>query len=237
MSVPRFGALSMTVVLSLAAAGAGAAEPANATTPPTASTSSATESEPEVTIIDLTDGPEPDHQAYAAGMSAGAALLFTKGSPSPTPGGVFAFTFSFGLGPGGARVPWTLDAFASFTATRSSFKSDIQSYPDRWTELGARLVYRQDAGFFAEHYLAFGLGGVWTSYGRCTQPEDLDANGNCANKGIVAPGLLLAPAVALQEWTTRLSRYGVELAVPVELSNHSGFAIFARFYAQLGLRR
>ncbi len=234
MTVSRLGAFSAALAVFVATALAGAAEPP---APAPAAAKTAEPEEPEVTIIDLTEEPEPDHQAYAAGMSAGPALIVTKGSPSPTFGGNFVFTFSFGLGPGGARIPWSIDAFASFTATRSSFKADIQAYPDRWTEIGARLVYRGESGFFAERFLALGLGGAWTSYGRCSKPEDLDAKGNCTNKGIVAPGLLLAPALGLQEWTSRTSRYGLELAVPVEISSHSGFAVFARFYAQLGLRR
>ena len=197
-----------------------------------------TEEPTEVEIIDLSDEPEPDAQAFAIGLQAGPALFHTNGSEDKVvPAADFSFTFDLGLGPGGARVPWTLEPFVAFALTRASLSSTVNVFPDRWTEIGARIVWRGQ-GSFDGHWLSFGLGGVWTSYGRCGDVV-LDPNNNlvCTERHDLTPALLVDLGVGLQEWTTRIARYGFTLRAPIEISGHPGIGGVLAFYAQVGFKR
>ena len=198
----------------------------------------------EVQIIDLTDGPEPDPQALAIGVSGGVAGLRTRGSSGVTAAADFSFTFDVGLGAGGARVPWSLQAFASFAITRATLSSDVQVFPDRWTEIGVRAVYRgaPGSGLLDGRWLSLGLGGVWTSWGSCGQGSDLvvmdPINGPvCTSRHELAPAGLIDVGVGVQEWSTRFARYGFGVRAPFELSSHWGWGAVAFFYAQLGFGR
>lgn len=250
----------VSLALPVAFASVGAARGDDATAPPTtpatsspsaaASTSSSTEpprkgrkvvTEPtEVELIDLTGEVDPDPQRYAVGVEAGASLLYTHGSGAPVGAGAFAATFAFGLGPGGARVPWSIEAFAGFSVTRAALDSAVRTFPDRFTEIGARLVYRGDHGLLEQRWLAVGAGLVWSSYGTCSTGSALDpstGNVTCIDAHSISPGALLDLGVGMQEWTSRSARYGIAVRAPFELSAHWGFAAMATFYAQLGLGR
>lgn len=198
----------------------------------------------EVELIDLTDGPQPDPQALAVGLTAGPAVFHTRGSQGVSAAADFSFTFEAGLGPGGARAPWSVQAFVSFAVTRASLASDVQVFPDRWTEVGVRAIYRgiPGSGLLDGRWLSLGLGAVWTSWGSCEAGSDLVVVNSlgfveCTSRHEIAPGGLIDVGVGLQEWSTRFARYGFGVRAPFELTSHWGWGAVAFFYAQLGLGR
>ena len=229
--------LALSMVSAVAASSLARAEPSTTEPPkpaPVPNKGRRTVDEPtEIEVLNFVDEVERDPQALAVGLSAGLGMLATKGSSSARAAANFAFTFDFGLGPGGARVPWSIEPFAAFSITPATFNSDVQQFPDRFTELGARLVYRGNSGLFAERFVAVGLGLVWTSWGTCSEP----APALCDNRHDLAPTALVDLGLGIQEWVVRGARYGFEVLTPVEVSKHPGFGLFAAFYGQLGLGR
>jgi hypothetical protein len=200
----------------------------------------------EVEIVDLTDEPEPDPQALAIGLQAGPALFHTNGSENKiVPAADFSFTFDVGLGPGGNRVPWSIEPYFAFAITRASLSSTVNVFPDRWTEIGARIVWRGE-GSLDGHWLSLGLGAVWTSAGSCdfhgaADPATgdvpcQDAAGN-SSKFNLTPAFLVDVGVGLYEWRARVARYGFLLRAPFEISGHPGVGGVVGFYAQVGFRR
>ncbi|GAC1393709.1 MAG: hypothetical protein NVSMB47_01480 [Polyangiales bacterium] len=194
-------------------------------------------------LIDLTDGPQPDPLAMAVGLTGGLAGFHTRGSQGVSAAADFSFTFEAGLGPGGARAPWSVQAFVSFAITRASLASDVQVFPDRWTEVGVRAIYRgmPGSGLLDGRWLSLGLGAVWTGWGTCAHGSELaalQAAGAPACTAVdIAPGGLIDVGVGVQEWSTRFARYGFGVRAPFELSSHWGWGAVAFFYAQLGLGR
>ena len=260
-SVRRSVALAAALLPGLVALGvassSSAQEPAAASASVTSTASASPSSTPlrrkveeptEVEIIDLSDEPEPDAQAFAIGLQAGGGALHTNGSEDKVvPAADFSFTFDLGLGPGGARVPWTLEPFVAFAITRASLSSTVNVFPDRWTEIGARIVWRGE-GSLDHHWFSFGLGAVWTSYGSCAhdpsqQADPTTGNLACLPKGDLpaktdlTPALLVDVGVGLYEWTARFARYGFLLRAPVEISGHPGVGGIFAFYAQVGFKR
>ena len=226
---------AFAVATSVAASSLARAEPSTTEQPPPSPAKGRrTVTEPtEIEVLNFVDEVERDPQSLAVGLSGGLGMLATKGSSSARAAANFAFTFDIGLGPGGARVPWSIEPFAAFSITPATFNSDIQAFPDRFTELGARFVYRGNAGLLEGRFLAVGLGLVWTSWGSCSQP----APALCDNRHDLTPAGLVDLGFGIHEWTARTARYGFELLTPVEVSKHPGFAVFGAFYAQLGLGR
>jgi hypothetical protein len=242
MSPVAFVPRAVVFAAALASVAASSLAPADEGTPTTPTTTSTTEpprkgrrtaDEPtEIEVLNFVDEHERDPQAYAVGLSVGIGGISTKGSARVVPAAAFAFTFDFGLGPGGARVPWSLEPFAAFAITPASFDSDVRKYPDRFTELGTRLVYR-GSGALEGRFLSLGLGLVWTSFGDCPrpQPERCDLHGN------LVPAFLVDLGVGVVEWQVRGARYGFGVAGPIELSKYPGGGVFGFFYGQLGLGR
>ena len=205
----------------------------------------------QVETVTVESAPDRDRQAFAVGIDAGLAYLLTRGSGAGVGAASFGFDFDFGLGPGGAHVPWTLEAFISFAITPDVFRSNVQPrYPDRFTSFGARLVYRATSGVLERRWLSIGAGLVWTSFGRCDRDEDYgqavtyDALGNqvvapsaCINHGTVKAAPMIDLGAGLYEWTARAARYGFALRSPIELSSHPGIGLIGLFYGTMGLGR
>jgi hypothetical protein len=183
------------------------------------------DAEDEVEVITLEGEPEYDRQRFAVGLLGGLGWVTTRGSGLGVGIADFALLGEFGLGRYGMRVPWTLEFFVAFALNRQSFQGDSTTHPNRFTEAAARLVYRGEQGLLEGRWLSLGAGIVFTSY---AQP-DVSASGN------IAPGALLDLGFGVQEWTTRLVRYGFGARVPVELSKHPGVGAIGFFYAQVGL--
>jgi hypothetical protein len=219
---------------SASASASTAASASSATRPPTDEVAAAAERrrarerrEQQVEVVDLTPEQELDPQRFAVGGDAGLGWLTSKGSGAGQAALDFALTFAFGLGPGGARVPWTIEAFAAFALTGSTFRGGNASgagNPDRFTELGARLVYRFPEGALQGSWLSAGAGIVFSSWG--------DPNGA---HGDVSPGGLVDLGVGVHEWVSRRARLGIAFRVPVQLSAHPGIGGLGVFYAQIGI--
>ncbi len=180
-------------------------------------------SEDEIEVITLDGDPEYDRQRFAVGLHSGLGWLTTRGSGAGNAVADFGLLGEFGLGTYGARVPWTLEVFAAFAITRSSFSGDSTNHPNRFTEAGARIVLRGD-GLLANRWLSLGGGIVFTSHGGAT---GRDAE--------ISPGGLVDVGFGVYEWITRLVRYGFAARVPIELSSHPGVGAIGFFYAQVGL--
>jgi hypothetical protein len=199
-----------------------AASTSASSTTPTSFSRKSTE-EVEVEVITLEGEPEYDPQRFAVGLSAGGGWLDTRGSGAGAGVGNFGILGEFGLGQYGARAPLTIEVFASFALNQGSFSAGGNIHPNRFTELGGRLVWRPEGGLLADRWLSLGAGIVFTSWGKD------------GDQGNVAPGALLDVGAGLFEWKTRLVRYGVGLRAPVELSSHPGVGALGFFYAQVGL--
>lgn len=235
VSRPRLVSLTLAIPLMLwAGAGAGAAS-----------------TEPqEVEIITLEGEPEYDRQRFAVGAQGGIGWFDTKGSGRGEPAVDFGIVAEIGLGQYGARIPWTLEIFASFAVTRTSLTatSEVGKHPNRFTEIGARFVYRGSDGWLAARWISVGAGIVLTSFNApdtispaeraaCTAGTAGTAGTgtNCTFPDTGVFGGLLDFGFGIHEWTTRLARYGFGARVPVELSAHPGIGLVGFFYAQLGL--
>lgn len=196
----------------------------------------------EVEVVDLTEA-ERDPQFFALGAHLGGGFLAnTRGGGQSALHS--AITFDFGLGPGGKRVPWTLEPWAAFAITYGVL-FEKGGHPNRFTEIGVRVVYRFEQGFFANRWLSLGAGAVWTSRRpssgflgdkRCFVNEDAAtaAGYDCSVKQGISPGLLVDIGVGLHEFTTRRIRWGFALRTPIQISSTPGFAAFATIYAQVG---
>ncbi len=196
----------------------------------------------EVEVVDLTGDRDP--QFFALGAHIGGGYLWNNKSIGQGAGHA-ALTFAFGLGPNGARVPWTLEPYAAFAITYGAVL-EKGGHPNRFTEIGARIVYRGEQGLLAHRWLSLGGGLVWTSQrpssgflspGReCfNDPDKATAAGlDCSEKQGISPALLVDLGVGLQEWTTRRARFGFALRTPLQISSAPGFAAFLTVYGQVG---
>jgi hypothetical protein len=200
---------------------------------------------PAPTIVEIIDlGGERDTQAFAMGAQVGAAYLYNRNSAGAA-GVDIALIADIGLGPGGARVPWTLEPFLGFAITYNAL-AQKRGHPNRFTEIGARVVYRFDHGLLEGRWASVGAGLVWTSTrpssgysdpsNACREESDRAATLglDCSSDGSISPGGLLDLGFGLKEWTIRRARWGFGARVPIQLSAMPGFAAIGFFYAQVG---
>ncbi len=201
----------------------------------------------EIEVVDLS--PEGDPQAFALGAQLGVGVLAVSGGGPLQATTDAAFVGEWGLGPQGKRVPWTVEPWLAFAMPINQL-ADKGGYPSRFTEFGARLVYRWDErGWLPNHWIGVGLGAVWSNTRptsgffdpkrRCYRDltSAVAAGLDCSSLGNIAPGLLVDLSVGLLETTIRRARWGFGLRVPVQLSSHPGFGVLGFFYAQVGAAR
>lgn len=198
----------------------------------------------EVEVIDIT--PDRDSQALAFGAQVGGGLLAVRQGGAPQATVDVALVADFGLGPGGARTPWTLEPWIGFAVPFNAL-GDKRGYPDRFTELGVRIVHRWGENSLLPHqWVSLGVGAVWSN----TRPSSglfdprrlcfaneaqASAEGlDCSRSGEISPGALLDIGFGIHETVVRRARWGFGVRTPVQLSQTPGFAIFGFFYAQVG---
>lgn len=198
----------------------------------------------EVEVIDLS--PDRDAQALAFGAQLGAGMLAVRyGGPVQMNFDV-ALVVDIGLGPGGARTPWTLEPWIAF-AMPYNLLVDKRGYPNRFTEIGVRIVHRwADDSVLAHRWVSLGTGLVWSNTkpssglldprGLCTRNEaQAAAEGlDCSRSGEVAPGLLVDLGIGLHETVIRRARWGFGVRAPLQISKTPGVMILGFFYAQVG---
>lgn len=195
----------------------------------------------EVEVIDLTGDRDP--QAFALGAHIGGGLLTNVHSGGQGAGHV-SLVGDFGLGVNGART-WSLEPFLGFAITYGVL-AQKGGHPNRFTEIGARMVYRGDHGLLESRWISFGLGLVWSSRRPSSgffDPsrgcfDDIDkataAGLDCSRNTGISPGLLVDLGVGVHEWVVRRARWGFALRTPVQISSSPGVAILGVFYAQVG---
>lgn len=195
----------------------------------------------EIEVIDLTGDRDP--QAFALGAHIGGGFLTNVHSGGQGAAHV-ALVADFGLGANGART-WSLEPFASF-AVAYGVLFEKGGHPNRFTELGARLVYRPEGGLLAHRWVSFGAGLVWTSRrpssgfldpSRACLDDSAKANElglDCSRDASISPGLLVDLGVGIQEWVVRRARWGFGVGTPIQISSSPGFAVLAFFYGQVG---
>jgi len=199
-----------------------------------------------VQVIDL--GGDRDPQGFAMGAMIGPGVLYTTGSAPQLAIGTM-LTAHFGLGEGGKRVPWTVEPFLGFSVTFNLLR-EVRGYPNRFTEIGARVVYRFSDGWLDGRWFSLGAGAVWTSRrpssgyfdpsGACRADDKTKAEGlglDCSRDENISPGLLVDLGVGLIEQTVRRARWGLAARLPLQISSTPGFAALAVFYAQIGTAR
>lgn len=199
----------------------------------------------EVEVVDLTEGAV-DPQRLAVGPQIGGGWMTNQGSKGAGFVDV-ALAVDIGLGAGGARVPWSLEPYFAFAVTYGTGLG-AGVHPNRFTEIGARIVYRFPGGPLDGSWLSLGGGLVWTS----TKPSSgylgsapckrdqaaAEAQGlSCADDGDIAPGGLIDVGIGVREWTTRRARVGFGVRAPLQLSSNPGFGVLGFFYAQVGTGR
>jgi hypothetical protein len=183
--------------------------------------------ERSVEIVDLTPEQQIDPQRFSVGGDAGLGWLTNRGSGVGQPSVNFAISAAFGLGPGGAHEPWSIEAFVAFALTYSTIRG-TSGDPNRFTELGARLVYRLPDGPLAHRWVSLGAGLVFSSWGAPgTDPARA--------RGDVTPGALVDLGIGVYEVLMRRARVGIALRVPIQLSAHPGIGTLGVFYAQIGV--
>jgi hypothetical protein len=201
---------------------------------------------PEPTVVEVVDlGGDRDPQSFAMGVQLGPGLFYTSGS-APQLGFGTMLTADFGLGEGGKRIPWSFEPFVGFAVTYNLL-TDTRGYPNRFTEIGARFVYRFSTGWLEDRWFSLGAGAVWTSRrpssgyfhpsGACRSdnPADAAALGlDCSPNEPISPGLLVDLGVGLIEQKVRRARWGIAARLPLQISSTPGLAALAVFYAQIG---
>lgn len=197
----------------------------------------------EVEVVDLTGDRDP--QFFALGAHIGGGYLNNVASGSGQGAAHSSVVFNFGLGPNGARVPWTLEPFLGFSIAYGVL-AEKGGHPNRFTEIGTRLVYRGETGLLSQRWLAFGLGLVWTSRTASSgfrdpsrlcfsDPDAGSAAGlDCSHNTGINPALLVDLGVGLHEWTVRRARWGIALRTPLQISHTPGLAVLLSFYGQVG---
>lgn len=204
---------------------------------------------PEPTVVEVINlGGDRDPQGFAMGAQLGPGFFYTRGSAGQL-GFDMALTADFGLGDDGKRVPWSIEPFIAFAVTYNLL-AEVRGYPNRFTEIGARVVYRFDGGVLDGNWLSLGAGVVWTQRrpssgyfdpsGACRADDKTRANTlglDCSTDEHIDPGLLLDVGVGLYEWKVRRARWGFGARVPVQISSTPGFATIGFFYAQIGTAR
>jgi hypothetical protein len=229
---------------------------ARADDPPASASASASETppppkslrkvRPEPTVVEMVNlGGDRDPQGFAMGVQFGPSLLYTRGS-APQFAVDTALVGEFGLGPGGNRVPWTLEPFLAF-AVPYNVVAENGGHPNRFTEIGVRIVYRFDGGVLDGRWLSLGGGVVWTSRrpssgffdpsGACRRDNLAQANAlglDCSHDDNISPGALVDVGVGVIEWKVRRARWGIGARVPVQISSTPGFGAIGFFYAQVG---
>ncbi|MBI2389866.1 MAG: hypothetical protein HYV09_09760 [Deltaproteobacteria bacterium] len=197
----------------------------------------------EVEIIDLS--PDHDPQAFAFGAQLGGGFFAVK-EGGPGQGAVdVALVVDIGLGPGGKRAPWTLEPWIAF-AIPINVLIEQAGQPNRFTEVGARVVHRWTDGLLANKWVSLGVGAVWTATRQssgfydprrlCVRDEALAAREglDCSRTGGISPGALVDVGFGLHEWVVRRARWGFGARVPVQISAFPGVAVIGFFYAQIG---
>lgn len=235
--------MTLRAVLSFVLATTVVAPSAHAEEPAPAKKSLRRKVEPpsEVEVIDLTGDRDP--QAFALGAHIGGGYLTNVHSIGQGAGHV-ALVADFGLGANGSRV-WSIEPFISF-AIPYGVLFQKGGHPNRFTELGARMVYRPEAGLLAHRWVSFGAGLVWTSRRPSSgffdpsracfgDPDKAAALGlDCSRQDAISPGLLVDFGIGLHEWVVRRARWGFGVETPLQLSSSPGFAVLGFFYAQVG---
>jgi hypothetical protein len=225
---------------------AASASPSTSASPPASAT--ATTGEPaEIEVIDLTPEPERDPQRYAVGAQVGAMWMTNRGSGHGTGALDFALVGTFGLGSGGARVPFSLDVWvgAAIAHKLLSLDPSEETSPNRFTEMGVRLVYhREPSGAFSWFSLGGGL--VWTTTRQFNDDRydsicnDLTAAKNagvaCGGRGLIAPAALYDVGFGIYESISHLKRAGVAIRFPGQISRFPGIGAVLYVYGQIGLR-
>jgi hypothetical protein len=228
---------------------AAASASAQASASPSASTKSKTGEPTEIEIIDLTPEAPRDPQRIAIGGQVGGMWMTNRGSGHGTGALDFAMLGTFGLGEGGARVPFSLEVWAAAAIVHKALSLDPseETAPNRFTELGVRLVYhREPSGAFSWFSLGGGL--VWTSTRKasddrvdplCTSDPAAAkaASVACGSAGDITPGALFDVGVGIYEWLSHGSRAGIGLRFPGQISHFSGIGTVLYLYGQVGLRR
>lgn len=209
----------------------------------TKATETTDDAEPVVEVITLNPEAELDRQRYAVGISAGGGWMTNSGSGPGAGLGSFGIALSFGLGRGGARVPWTLQPYASFAITGASLSSESTVHPNRFTEFGARVMYRF-SGALAHQWVSLGPGIAWTSrtpsqaeVAACLTRTGQSAPAQCRDAADISPAFVLDLGFGAYEITTRIARFGLGVRAPVQLSAYPGIGVIAFFYGELGLDR
>lgn len=207
-----------------------------ASSAPGASSASSKAAPGEVEIVDVTEDPVRSPQWLAVGLALGAGYLTIKTDAGH--GSVAldaAIHIDFGLGPGGDPTRWSLGPYLA--AAFVPFGSN--PVPNRFAELGARLVRR----FEAPMWVSLGLGLAVTNR-QIVLPADqaaLCASGKTAavqcgtDRNIL--GAVLDLGVGLYEARARSLRWGVGARVPVQISAHPGIGAFLFVYGSVGVGR
>jgi hypothetical protein len=202
----------------------------------------------EVEVIDLDPEPTRDPQRIAIGGQLGGMWMTNRGSGAGTGALDFAVMGTFGLGSGGARVPFSLDVWAGAAIVHTAFnlQPGQETAPNRFTEIGVRLVYhRQPSGGFA--WVSLGGGLAWTSTRQLSddtvdplcntdRPKAKSIGIDCGSVGNIGPGALFDVGFGIYEWMSRGSRAGVGLRFPGQISHFPGIGAVLYLYGQVGLR-
>lgn len=200
--------------------------------------------ETEVEIIDLS--PDHDPQAFAFGAHLGGGYFAVR-EGGPGQGAVdVALVVDIGLGPGGKRAPWTLEPWIAF-AVPINVLIERAGQPNRFTELGVRVVHRWTDGLLANKWVSLGIGAVWTATRQSSGFYDprrlcLTNDTAAAREGLdcsrpnggISPGGLVDVGFGLHEWVVRRARWGFGARIPVQISAYPGVAVLGFFYAQIG---
>ena len=186
-----------------------------------------------------------DRQRFAPGLVLGGGWLDNKGAGAGGGLTTIELSIDIGLGPGGARIPWSIEAFGGigFEPTLSH----ASEVPNAFTTFGARAVLRPPN--LPWNWFAVGVGVAWTdtvvgSTAQWSTPihsvnagQSVASGSNCGVRCAVdyGPGALFELEAGVFEWTTRRTRMGFGVRIPVQISQWPGIGVFGFLYAQVGV--